>query len=274
MAPSLKHQARKRFGQNFLQDNNIIDSIIRAISPKNDDNMLEIGPGLAALTKPLLKNLNQLTAIEIDRDLHAYLNQMPEAQNKLYLISADALTVDLSPMGQKLRVVGNLPYNISTPLILHLLSFGTQIKDMHFMLQKEVVERLAAQPHSKDYGRLSVMVQADCEVEHLFNVPPSAFSPAPKVDSAIVRLRPYTQNPYPIVDRAILSKVVQRAFSMRRKTLANNLKPILNQDDIINLGLEPKARPEDLSVAEYISLTQFFISAGKVNQLIPGDSHV
>lgn len=274
MDPSIKHQARKRFGQNFLKDASVIDAIVRAILPAMDDNMLEIGPGLGALTKPLLKNLNHLNAIEIDRDLQATLRQMPEAQNKLTVIGADALNVDLKPMGAALRVVGNLPYNISTPLILHLLSFGSQIKDMHFMLQKEVVERLAAQPHSKDYGRLSVMVQADCEVDNLFGVPPTAFSPAPKVDSAIVRLRPYTTNPYPQIDKNVLSKVVQRAFGMRRKTLANNFKPILSQADISALGINPMSRPEDLSVAEYISLAQFFISSDRINQLIPGDPRV
>lgn len=252
MRPSkiMGHRPRKRFGQNFLHDQAVINSIVRAIAPQLNDCMVEIGPGLGALTQPLMTKLNALTAIEIDRDLHAGLLAFP----KLNVIHADALDVNYTELGDQLRLVGNLPYNISTPLILHLLHFAPAIIDMHFMLQKEVVTRLAAQPGSKSFGRLSVMVQYHCEVEHLFDVPPTAFDPPPKVESAIVRLTPYRQRPYPKVDLHVLEALVARAFSMRRKTLANNLKPILQASAIEALGIDPKQRPEQLSILDFVKL--------------------
>ncbi len=252
MCPSkvMGHRPRKRFGQNFLHDQAVINTILRAIAPKPEDFIVEIGPGLGALTKPLMAKLNALTAIEIDRDLQAGLSVFP----KLNLIDADALKVNYAELGSQLRLVGNLPYNISTPLILHLLQFSNTIIDMHFMLQKEVVTRLAAQPGHKSFGRLSVMVQYFCEVEHLFDVPPSAFDPAPKVDSAIVRLIPYRQRPYKEVNIKNLEALVARAFSMRRKTLANNLKPILQAKEIEALGIDPTRRPEQLSINDFVSL--------------------
>lgn len=250
------HRPRKRFGQNFLSNQAIITNIIAALNAKAEDCVVEIGPGLGALTQPLLKQLPKLTAIEIDRDLYQQLQQLPYAKERLTLINADALTVDFSQWGGSVRLVGNLPYNIATPLLLHLLDYLPAITDMHFMLQKEVVERLAAQPHSKAYGRLSIIMQYYCEITHLFDVPPSAFYPQPKVDSAIVRLVPYRQSPYALVNRALLEKVVAQAFAMRRKTLANNLKPLITATALEELGISPKARAEELSINDYIRLAQ------------------
>ena len=251
------HRPRKRFGQNFLQNHHVIDEILRSLHPQPTDNVLEIGPGLGALTQPLLRMLNSLTAIEIDTDLQAHLAVMPHAHGKLNLIGADALTIDYSQYGEKLRVIGNLPYNISTPLLMHLLRYAQHIDDMHFMLQKEVVERLAASPGNKTYGRLSVIVQYQCEVEQLFVVPPSAFHPQPKVESAVVRLIPYSVSPYPAVNFADLERLMASAFSMRRKTLANNLKPLLSANDLIALGIDPTRRPEQISVTDYVQIAKY-----------------
>lgn len=253
----MAHRPRKRFGQNFLQNRQIIDNIIRALNLNPGDNVLEIGPGMGALTQPLLSILDKLTAVEIDTDLQALLAAMPQTHGKLTLIDADALKVDYSQFGDQLRVIGNLPYNISTPLLLRLLRHAAHIDDMHFMLQKEVVERIAAGPGSKAYGRLSVMLQYYCEVEHLFNVPPTAFHPQPKVDSAIVRLTPYSISPYPHVEFESLESLVACAFSMRRKTLANNLKPIINAAGLTDLGIDPGLRPEQISVSQYVLLARF-----------------
>lgn len=253
----MSHRPRKRFGQNFLQNQQIIAQILNALHLQKDDKVIEIGPGLGALTQPLLKYLDKLIAVEIDTDLQSYLRSLTIARNKLELIPADALTVDYSQWGSGLRVVGNLPYNISTPLLLHLLGYASAIDDMHFMLQKEVVERLAAQPGTKDYGRLTVMVQYHCEVESLFEVPPEAFHPKPKVDSAVVRLMPYRASPYPAVDIAAFEQLLAKAFSMRRKTLANNLKPVLSAVELSDLGIDPLARPEQIAVMDYVKITKF-----------------
>jgi len=253
----VRHSPRKRFGQNFLQNKHIIDDILRAIHPQAKDNMLEIGPGLGALTQPLLRLLEHLTAVEIDTDLQAYLAELPIAQGKLKLVAADALTVDYSQFGPDLRVVGNLPYNISTPILIHLLKYAPYIEDMHFMLQKEVVYRMAAGPGSKAYGRLSVMLQYHCEVEHLFNVPPEAFDPQPKVDSAVVRLIPFRVSPYDSVAVDQLEKIVASAFAMRRKTLTNNLKGIISHAQLTELGIDGSKRPEQISIAEYVQLAKF-----------------
>ncbi|MFC3908346.1 16S rRNA (adenine(1518)-N(6)/adenine(1519)-N(6))-dimethyltransferase RsmA [Legionella dresdenensis] len=250
----MNHRARKRFGQNFLQSQPVIETILAALNLQHDDKVVEIGPGLGALTKPLLRRLDKLSAIEIDKDLQAYWQSLPEAQEKLDLIGADALAINYSQWGNDLRIVGNLPYNISTPLLLHLLSYTHIIRDMHFMLQKEVVERLAGQPGTRDYGRLSVMVQYHCEVEYLFDVPPEAFEPMPKVDSAIVRLTPYSTPPFKRVAVDVLEKLVATAFGMRRKTLANNLKPLISADKLEALGIDPGLRPEQITVAQYVDL--------------------
>lgn len=253
----MTHRPRKRFGQNFLHDQSIINSIIRCINPQPNDNMIEIGPGLGALTKPLLHQVNQLTAIEIDTDLQALLLEWPESKNKLQLIQNDALKVDFAALGPQQRIVGNLPYNISSPLLIRLLQLTPHIKDMHFMLQKEVVQRLAASPGSKTYGRLSVMAQYYCDVVDLFHVPPSAFTPEPQVDSAIVRLTPHTSSPYAKLEFSVLEKLVAQAFSMRRKTLANNLKPLVSADELIALDIDPKCRPEQISVIDYVKIGIF-----------------
>ncbi len=252
----MQHRPRKRFGQNFLEDAYIIQKILDAIHPRAKDNILEIGPGLGALTKPLLTQVDKLTAIELDIDLHQHLKQL--APQKLTCIQADALSVDLSQFGEHLRVVGNLPYNISTPLLFHLLEHVTLIQDMHFMLQAEVVNRLAASPSTKAYGRLTVMVQALCHVEPLFEVPPEAFRPPPKVQSAIVRLTPRTTRPPREVLEA-LEALLPQAFSMRRKTIANNLKPLFSEDALSNLGIDPKRRPETLSIEEYLKLAKMLV---------------
>lgn len=253
----MKHNPRKRFGQNFLQNQHIITDIIQAINPQAADNILEIGPGLGAITQPLLRRVDRMTAVEIDRDLHQYLSQLPIAQGKLHLISADALTIDYNQFGSNLRIVGNLPYNISTPLLIHLLRYADSIKDMYFMLQKEVVDRMAAGPGSKAYGRLSVMLQYHCEVDHLFDVPPEAFDPQPKVDSAIVRLIPHRNSPYEAVDVEQLQRIVASSFAMRRKTLTNNLKGIVSLAQLTDLGIDGSKRPEQISVKEYVQLAKF-----------------
>ena len=253
----MAHRPRKRFGQNFLQDQQIIAAILRMICLRPEDNCLEIGPGMGALTRPMLRQLSRLTAVEIDTDLQSHLAAMPEAADRLQLICADALTIDYTTFGPHLRVIGNLPYNISTPLLIRLLQQVDSIQDMHFMLQKEVVERLAASPGSKTYGRLSVMAQYYCEVTHLFNVPPEAFYPKPKVDSAIVRLTPFQHKPFVAIPFERLEYWVARSFAMRRKTLANNLKGMITAADLTTLGLDPQARPEQISVEEYVKLTHF-----------------
>lgn len=252
----VRHSPRKRFGQNFLQSQHVIDNIIRAINPQVDDNVLEIGPGLAALTLPLLSKLKQLTAVEIDTDLQEYLRQLPQAQGKLHVIAKDALKVDYSEFGQDLRVVGNLPYNISTPILIRLLTYLDHIEDMHFMLQKEVVDRMVAAPGTKAYGRLSIMLQYHCDAECLFYVPPEAFDPPPKVQSAIVRLVPHKTAVYEAVNVKNLEYIVAKAFAMRRKTLTNNLKGILSADQLMDLGVDGGRRPEQISIAEYVQLAK------------------
>lgn len=219
--------------------------------------MLEIGPGLGALTFPLLKCVNHLKAVEIDTDLQQFLTESELAKHRLEIIPADALTLDYNTFGTDLRVVGNLPYNISTPILLHLLYYIDSIMDMHFMLQKEVVSRMAAEPGTKAYGRLSVMLQYHCEVEYLFDVPPEAFSPQPKVDSAIVRLTPYRKSPYEVVAMEALEKIVAVSFAMRRKTLANNLKKVVSVVELDRLGIDASKRPEQITVAEYVQLAKF-----------------
>ncbi|MDI9818052.1 MULTISPECIES: 16S rRNA (adenine(1518)-N(6)/adenine(1519)-N(6))-dimethyltransferase RsmA [unclassified Legionella] len=252
----MKHHPRKRFGQNFLQDEHLIDKILTVLNPREEDKVIEIGPGLGALTIPLLKRLRRLVAIEIDKDLHRHL-QAISASEKLDLVAADALTIDFSQWGKHLRIIGNLPYNISTPLLFHLLGYAGFIQDMHFMLQKEVVLRLNAQPGTKAYGRLSVMIQYFCEVDYLFDVPPEAFYPRPQVDSAIVRLTPYQVSPYPEVEVGVLERLLAQAFSMRRKTLANNLKPLLSAAQLTDLGIDPGSRPEQIAVKDYVRIAKF-----------------
>jgi 16S rRNA (adenine1518-N6/adenine1519-N6)-dimethyltransferase len=263
------HRARKRFGQNFLVDRNVIDKIIRAVNPKSADHIVEIGPGQGALTLPLLEKVESLDVVELDFDLIPRLKQLAEgAQNRdsLAIHQGDALKFDFAQLvkdSQRLRIVGNLPYNISTPLLFHLLNSAAVIEDIHVMLQKEVVDRLAAEPGTSDYGRLSVMVQYRCEVNPLFQVAPGSFSPAPKVDSVVVKLVPYAKPPYPCRDEKWLSNLVRQAFAQRRKTLRNNLKGMLSGEQITAAGINPGLRAETLTVAQFVHLSDVLYEAEK-----------
>ena len=250
----MQHRARKRFGQNFLQDANVIEGIVRAIAPGENDHLIEIGPGLGALTQHLIGRSWRLDVIELDRDLVAKLQALDPA---LRIHNSDALKFDYRTLydgEHKLRLIGNLPYNISSPLIFHLLDQAEIIHDMHFMLQKEVVERMAASPGGGDYGRLSIMVQYRCKVDMLFTVGPEAFRPAPKVESAIVRLMPYAQAPFPAQDEKVFAAMVNQAFSQRRKTLRNALKNFIDAAGMQAAGIDPAARPETLSVEQFVRL--------------------
>ena len=264
----LGHTARKRFGQNFLHDEYVIGNIVAVIAPKNGQNLVEIGPGLGALTDPVCEEVDALTVIELDRDLAKRLRHHPFHNAKLTVIEQDAMTLDFSELAKNmpqkdkgLRVFGNLPYNISTPLMFHLFSHAACIEDMHFMLQKEVVNRLAAGPGSKNYGRLSVMAQYYCQVMPVLNVPPGAFKPPPKVDSAVVKLIPHKTPPVDVVNVTTLEKVCAQAFNQRRKTIRNSLKESLNEEQIRALGIDPGVR------AEVLSLQQFAVIANAVSAL-------
>lgn len=253
-----EHQARKRFGQNFLIDDNVIERIVRAIGPAKGDNLVEIGPGQGAITGLLLERCSTVHVVELDRDLIPRLEAKFAAYPQLHIHSADALKFDFAALGspqRPLRVVGNLPYNISTPLIFHLLQYRGLINDMHFMLQKEVVARMAATPGDKDYGRLSIMCQYHCAVEFLFEVGPHCFRPAPKVDSAIVRLTPRPQPQVIAKNPQLLDTVVKTAFQQRRKTLRNALKQVVDDPQhFAACGIDPALRAETLSVADFVHL--------------------
>jgi len=253
-----QHRARKRFGQNFLHDTGVINHIVRAINPLPDDQVVEIGPGQGALTEHLSASGCLLDVIELDRDLVPGLLAAFSVNPRFKLHSCDALKFDFESLatgGQPLRVVGNLPYNISTPLIFKLLENTAIIQDMYFMLQLEVVDRLAASPGGKDWGRLGIMAQYHCAVEKLFEVPPEAFNPRPKVRSAIVRLAPWQESPWPSCDTQKLRKVVQTAFGQRRKTLRNNLKGLIDTTHLEALNIDPGARAETLELHQFIELT-------------------
>lgn len=254
-----EHRARKRFGQHFLHDQNIIQRIITAINPRPDQIFVEIGPGKGALTVPLLSQLKNLHVIEIDRDLAQALTDKYKAREGVIIHCLDALHYDFNEIGQHLHIVGNLPYNISTPLIFHLLQYQQIIDDMVFMLQEEVIDRMCATPGNKDYGRLSVMVQAHCQTEKLFTVSPGAFTPPPKVMSAIIKLKPNESFLSKISDVPGFAKVVKQAFSQRRKTLRNCLKGLLDEEQISSLGIAPEARAETLSVDDFIRLGNAYI---------------
>ena len=252
------HQTRKRFGQNFLHDQRVIAKIVRCVAPRKGENIVEIGPGLAALTSPLVGECEALTVIELDRDLAAGLPGRVPYPERLTIIEADALRYDYTELfqeGRPLRVVGNLPYNISTPLLFHLLQFGGQVKDMHFMLQKEVVDRITASPNTKEYGRLSVMIQYYCKPTFLFEVPPGSFNPAPKVTSAVFRLVPYVEKPILAKSEKALARLVGHVFTQRRKTLRNSLKGMLVENGFENAGVDPMARPETLSLEQFVALS-------------------
>lgn len=254
---SSPHRARKRFGQNFLHDAHIIERIVKAILPQQDQCLVEIGPGQGAITAPLLDTGAQLTAIEIDRDLAALLQTRYQNNENFKLIEMDVLKFDFSTLchqPKQLRIMGNLPYNISTPLLFHLLQYQQLIHDMVFMLQLEVVERLAAKPGSGSYGRLSVIMQYHCKVELLFKVPPGAFVPQPKVDSAIVRLTPHLELPFVAHDLTRFALIVKSAFGQRRKTIRNTLRDLVTIEQLQSLQLDPTLRAENLSVSDYVRI--------------------
>lgn len=246
-------RAKKHLGQHFLVDQHYIARIVAAIRPEPDDRMVEIGPGPGALTRPLVDTLKHLHVVEFDRDMVSRLQAELPAE-RLSIHQADALNFDFGALGTDLRVVGNLPYNISSPLLFHLAEFASGIRDMTFMLQKEVVDRMAAAPDTPDYGRLSVMLQARFAVTRLFIVPPGAFQPPPKVDSAIVRLVPLSVDAVPYISHKVFADVVARAFGQRRKTLRNTLKGVADDAAFAAVNIDPVRRGETLSVAEFATL--------------------
>ena len=247
-------RAKKRFGQHFLTDPGVIDAIIHAIAPQADDVMVEIGPGPGAITGPLAKRVAHLHAIELDRDLASRLKTQFVERDRISIHQADALAFDFASLGTSLRVVGNLPYNISTPLLFHLLEERAAIRDMHFMLQKEVVDRMAAAPGSKAYGRLTIMLGCYFDIEALFDVDRLAFEPPPAVTSAVVRLRPLPEEAINLDDPALLSKTLATAFSQRRKTLRNALKTVAEPEVLEELGIDAGLRPENVSIADWVRL--------------------
>jgi 16S rRNA (adenine1518-N6/adenine1519-N6)-dimethyltransferase len=258
----MQHTPRKRFGQHFLEDNDIIQHLVDVIAPTPGQSIVEIGPGQGALTIPVLRKSAAIDVVELDRDLIPILIHRCKDVGALNVFQADALAFDFSQLAKNskpLRVIGNLPYNISTPLIFHLLTFANIIEDMHFMLQKEVVERMAAQVGDDAYGRLSIMVQYYCEVSSLFDVPPEAFNPPPKVDSSIVRLVPRKIILLRAIDYAHFENLVKTAFNQRRKTLRNSLKTLVNSEDWLRNDIDPTLRPEELNVTDYVKLSNSLV---------------
>ena len=255
-----KHIARKRFGQNFLIDQQVIADIVNAVAPQRDDCVVEIGPGLGALTDPLVRRVDHLQVVEIDRDIIARLRKRYPPE-KLTIHEGDALAFDFATLAKGgsrgMHIVGNLPYNISTPLLFHLAGFAEHVRDMHFMLQKEVVERMVAEPGTNDFGRLSVMLQYRFVMDWLIDVPPESFDPAPKVDSAVVRLIPRPAAELSVRDEAKFAGIVAAAFGQRHKMLRNNLKSMLDDSGFAELGISPTARAEDLSVGDYIRIANY-----------------
>lgn len=268
----MAHQARKRFGQHFLHDESVVDAIVRAIDPQPGDVMIEIGPGLSALTAPLLDRLDRLIAVELDRDLARRL-RATWGEDRLQVVEADALTVDFPALAAgtrpgpgrdaRLRIVGNLPYNISTPLLFHLMHWADQVRDQHFMLQREVIDRMVARPGDSQYGRLSVMLQARYRMAHLFDVPPEAFDPPPKVMSAIVRMRPLAAGEFRQPrDPALFEQLVSRVFEHRRKMIRGSLGAWTAHLDWERLGIAPTVRPQELSVGQFMDLADALSAAG------------
>lgn len=252
----LGHRARKRFGQNFLNDASVIDAIVSAIDPHEGDNLVEIGPGLGALTEPVVEQAGHLNVVELDRDLAQRLQTHPFYGKKLTIHQGDALKFDFASLAEgqgKMKVFGNLPYNISTPLIFHLFDYLDNISSMHFMLQKEVVDRMVAEPGSKAFGRLTVMAQYFCDVTPVIHVPPACFVPPPKVDSAVVRLVPRAERE-PVTSMALLGQLLSDAFNQRRKTIRNSLKNHISAEQLEQIGINPGLRPEALPVSEFVRL--------------------
>lgn len=259
----LGHTARKRFGQNFLHDQYVIDKIVSAINPKQGENLVEIGPGLGALTEPVAEYIDKLTVVELDRDLAKRLRHHPFLNTKLNVVESDALKFDFAQLSnetQDLRIFGNLPYNISTPLMFHLFSFCSHVKDMHFMLQNEVVKRLCATEGDKLYGRLSVMARYYCIATPVVFVPPTAFKPAPKVDSSVVRLIPHKEPQVKVDNLDNLQTIVTAAFNQRRKTIRNSLSLHLDEKQISSVDVDPSCRAETLSLAQFASLANLLVT--------------
>jgi 16S rRNA (adenine1518-N6/adenine1519-N6)-dimethyltransferase len=255
----MKHVAKKRFGQNFLVDKYIITKIVDEINPSDGDNIVEIGPGLGALSLPIIDRVGKINVIEIDRDIIKFLKENI-AKDKINIYSGDALKFDFSIFESKFRLIGNLPYNISTPLLFHILQRVDLIKDIHFMLQKEVVDRICAKPNTKAYGKLSIMLQLKTDCYHLIDVGSNSFHPAPKVDSAIIRMVPKSINDVIIVNENILNQIVTNAFNQRRKTILNSLSAFLKLDDFEYLVIDYKKRAENLTMAEYVNITNYIES--------------
>jgi 16S rRNA (adenine1518-N6/adenine1519-N6)-dimethyltransferase len=256
------HRPRKRFGQHFLSDPGVIDAIVQAIDPQPGDTIVEIGPGQGAITGPLARKAGRLHCIELDRDLAAALRRRFGASDKVAVHEADALNFDFCELGDSLRIVGNLPYNISTPLLFRMLDCGECIADMHFMLQKEVVDRITAGPGSKAYGRLGIMLGCHLRAEALFDVGPQCFEPPPAVVSAVVRLTPLGGDRPAIDDEKVLGRLVATAFSQRRKTVRNAMKTLLGEDELRSLGVDPGLRPESLAIADYVALANYLSRRG------------
>jgi 16S rRNA (adenine1518-N6/adenine1519-N6)-dimethyltransferase len=260
MSSNPPHRARKRFGQNFLIDQNIIERIVKAINPAQDQALIEIGPGQGAITEKLLTSSGQLDVIEIDRDLAAQLQDRFGTNTGFTLHISDVLKFDFDTLPSPqdgFRILGNLPYNISTPLLFHLLNYHEKIHDMVFMLQLEVVKRMVAGVGDNNYGRLGIMIQYYCAVEKLFTVPANAFNPAPKVESAIVKLSPHTTLPFPAQNTKMLEQVVRTAFTQRRKTIRNSLKNLLSAEQLEELNIDNSLRPENISLQDYVRISDF-----------------
>lgn len=259
------HKARKRFGQNFLNDDSVIEGIVRAIAPKEGDNLLEIGPGLGAITEPVAERTDKLNVVELDKDLAERLVTHPFIGKKLTIFQADALQFDFTQVmdsERKLKVFGNLPYNISTPLLFHLYEFLDGIENMHFMLQKEVVNRMCAAPNSKAYGRLSIMTQYYCKTIPVIEVPPTAFVPPPKVDSAVIRLIPKDKALRTQATPKTLNRVCLEAFNQRRKTLRNSLSNLMTAQELADLGIDASLRAENISLDQYITIANYVDNRG------------
>jgi 16S rRNA (adenine1518-N6/adenine1519-N6)-dimethyltransferase len=258
----LSHTARKRFGQHFLNATDVIGNIVNAVAASKDDTLVEIGPGLGALTVPLAKTGAELHAIEFDRDLAAPLREKFAAFENVTIHECDALKFDFAALGNDLRIVSNLPYNISTPMLFRLIDYKHHIRDLLLMLQREVVNRMAAPPGSKRYGRLSIMLGCHMQVQPLFEVPPQAFSPAPKVESAVVALRPLPDEAFQILDPDGFSRLVAKAFSQRRKTVRNALQGSADVEQLIKAGIDPASRPERIAIRNWVALANSLAVSG------------
>jgi 16S rRNA (adenine1518-N6/adenine1519-N6)-dimethyltransferase len=260
----MEHKARKRFGQNFLTDTSVIDRIIQSINPQANEKLVEIGPGLGALTCPLMKKLGKLDVVELDRDIIPKLRMNCGLTGELNIHNVDVLKFDFSELSEnsaQLRIVGNLPYNISTPIMFHLVNYANIISDMHFMLQKEVVNRLSAKANTSDYSRLSVMAQYHFKVSPLFLVPPEAFNPRPKVDSAIVRLQPHKDKPVEVGDEKFFASLITQAFSQRRKTLRNVFKDTCSNDQLKSANIDPGQRAQEITLSQFAELSRIIQSS-------------